>query len=62
MQKPKQSLITVILPYLIAHHARRPVLVRGVAVPSKGRPVAAGRADGGRGARGGRGVPPAQER
>lgn len=40
MQKPRQSVITVILPYLIAHHARRPVLVRGVAVPSKGRPVA----------------------
>lgn len=40
MQKPRQSVITVILPYLIAHHARRPVLVRGVAVLSKSRPVA----------------------
>ena len=41
MNKPTQSVITVILPHLLAAPPpRRPVYVRGVAVVPKGRPVA----------------------
>ena len=35
MNKPTQSVITVILPHLLAAQPRRPVYVRGVAVPPK---------------------------
>lgn len=40
MNKPTQSVITVILPYLLAAQRRRPVYVRGVVMVPKGRPVA----------------------